>query len=415
MKIKKKIMPRPALAMGAAVLYGILNIGVLFSYAEQSNSVNVPEGMTEEEYEKLSDNVIEWDEISDIVRYKNPTYLSYVEQSGSQIGDMKTAASWDITDIKDQLDLVDDTISAIKESQENIIGSENSEIYQQLEQSLTESTALRSTLKSSLNEMGKTSRNLGYSEQNLEISLSPLRDQLISAIESLIISYKTVEYNYDMLQSQVGLYSSLYEAEAAMQAQGMATEQDVANYKNQLDQVQNSLNSLESTLRQLKDNILVQCGYEAGADVEIEDLPEADRDFLSTRDYEEDKQTAINANSTVQSSWSTSGYSGDVFKYRNANASATEGKAAVAMDSIKAELEKQTLLAEASDTSLRKAEIINNSADLKYSLGMLGKSEYEAQKLEYTVALASAKINDLNLHLAIENYKYAVRGLMTVE
>ncbi len=84
----------------------------------------------------------------------------------------------------------------------------------------------------------------------------------------------------------------------------------------------------------------------------------------------------------------------------------------IKFDNKKAELEKQLILWEASETALRKAEILKNSADTKNALGMLGKGEYEGIKLQYIAAAATAKINELNLMQATENYKFALKGIL---
>ncbi len=410
-KIKKT-----ALILSAAMAFGAMGnsyAGTLSTLAAAGGpgETGIPEGISEEVYAALYDGSIEWSEIEDIVRYKNPTYGIYTDQVDDSLNDMTSAARYDISEYKD------DVINEIRDAQQKLAGAgaEGSEAWKKLEESLNQSIAGRTQLKAALADMGGTLRTLRYSDKNADLSLGPLRDQLISAIESLIISYKTLEINAEMLKEQVSLYETLYESGQAMQEQGLATAQDTASYKNQLEQAGTTLSTVESSLAQIRDNILIQCGYEPGAEVTIEDLPAADRHFLEGRDQEADKKTAIEANSTVQASWSVSSYSGDVLKYRDVNANAMEGKAAAAFDNIAAELEEQVLLTEASDTSLQKAEIINRSADLKYSLGMLSRSEYEAQKMQYISARATAEINELNLHQAIENYRFAVRGLMQVQ
>lgn len=420
MKRDSKIR-KTALILSAVMVFEALwtsSAGTLSSYAANGPGENgIPEGISEEAYAALSDGSIEWSEIEDIVRYKNPTYGIYTDQVDDSLNDMTSAARYDISEYKDQIDDIDDVINEIRDAQQKLAGAgaEGSEAWKKLEESLNQSIAGRTQLKAALADMGGTLRTLRYSDKNADLSLGPLRDQLISAIESLIISYKTLEINAEMLKEQVSLYETLYESGQAMQEQGLATAQDTASYKNQLEQARTTLSTVESSLARIRDNILIQCGYEPGAEVTIADLPDADRHFLEGRDREADKKTAIEANSTVQASWSVSSYSGDVLKYRDINANAMEGKAASAFGNIAAELEEQVLLTEASDTSLQKAELINRSADLKYSLGMLSKSEYETQKLQYISARATAEINELNLHQAIENYRFAVRGLMQVQ
>ncbi len=375
----------------------------------------IPEDISEADYARLSDNVIEWDEIENIIKYRNPAYKTYSAQIDEAIGNMKASAADDIVEMKEQLDDIDDSIDSIKKAQEAIMnsgGSAASEAYRKLSESLELSKTLRTDISSGLSQMGAASRALKYGQKNSELSLAPLRYQLASATEGLIISYKILEVNREMLLAQVILYDTLYDTYKSMESQAMATAQNVAVYKEQADAARTSLEKLDSGMLSLKGNILIQCGYDVNADVTIAELPKADRSFLSARDTEADRRTAVDGNQTVTNAAKVSGYTGDVLKYRDAAENAAVSEVSIKFDNKKAELEKQLILWEASETALRKAEILKNSADTKNALGMLGKGEYEGIKLQYIAAAATAKINELNLMQATENYKFALKGIL---
>ena len=70
------------------------------------------------------------------------------------------------------------------------------------------------------------------------------------------------------------------------------------------------------------------------------------------------------------------------------------------------------MLCEASETALKRAELLEASADIKNELGMLGRGEYEGLKLQYIAAYAAARINELNLMQATENYRLSLKGIM---
>ena len=120
----------------------------------------------------------------------------------------------------------------------------------------------------------------------------------------------------------------------------------------------------------------------------------------------------MDGNSSVTAAAGLSGYTGDVLKYRDAGENAAASEVSIKFDNKRAELEKQLILCETSETSLRRAEMLKNSADTKNALGMLGKGEYEGLKLQYIAAEATAKINELNLMQATENYEFALKGIL---
>ena len=385
------------------------------STAAAVNTSGAPDGMSEEDYARLCDSTIEWDEIDNIIKYRNPTYKMYSARVDESIGSMKASASDDIADMKEQLDNIDSSIDAIKAAQEKLIesgGSTAGDAYKKLSESLDASKSLKSSVENGIDQLGVTSRTLKYGQKNSELGLAPLRYQLTSVIEGLIISYKTLEANREMLSEQINLYEALYNTYKAMQSQAMATEQNVAAYKEQADTARASLEQLEAGMARLKGNILIQCGYASDAEVTIAELPKADRGFLSGRDTGNDRKTAVDGSSSVIAAAKVSGYTGDVLKYRDAGENAAASDVSIKFDNIKSELEKQLVLCETSETSLKRAEILKNSADTKNALGMLGRGEYEGLKLQYIAAEAAAKINELNLLQAVENYKFSLKGVM---
>ena len=91
------------------------------------------------------------------------------------------------------------------------------------------------------------------------------------------------------------------------------------------------------------------------------------------------------------------------------------GKASAKMDTLYADLQKQTALCEAAEISRQKAERTRDAAARQNSLGLLGRGEYEGLQMQYISYEASAKLAALNLTQAIDTYQWALRGIMTIE
>ena len=77
---------RWAAALG---LTGILTLGVPFGAMA---AIEKPEQMDDATWARLQDNVLEYDEISDLVEYYNPTYRQVVEQIEINAKPMEEAA-----------------------------------------------------------------------------------------------------------------------------------------------------------------------------------------------------------------------------------------------------------------------------------------------------------------------------------
>ena len=94
-------------------------IGANGPTADQS-TVGIPDGMSKETYAALNDNVINWSEISDLVEYRNPTYVKYYKQADQSLETMRTAYDEFSSQMHEQLTSLDDTIDGLKASEQLI-------------------------------------------------------------------------------------------------------------------------------------------------------------------------------------------------------------------------------------------------------------------------------------------------------
>jgi len=70
---------------------------------------------------------------------------------------------------------------------------------------------------------------------------------------------------------------------------------------------------------------------------------------------------------------------------------------------------------EAAQTALESATITMNGNDLKYQMGMLGRLEYLQTKVGYLQQKMTYDMAVLNLKQAIENYDWALYGIVELE
>ncbi len=392
---------------------------------KDQNLAGIPEGMSKESYAALSDEVISFDEISDLVTYRNPSYTRYSNQADWSLSIMRQGYEDLTVQMGEELKALDTTIENLKQNEE-LIGrlpagtagaggqtGSNDAALNSLKKGLETAQKGKRSITSALTS---TKSTLYYAGQTSETALKPLKNQLISTVESLIVSYKMLETNRSLVAEQVALYESLYATYSDMEAQSLSTSTVTASYLNQLNTARKTLAELDDSLSRLKKNILVQCGYDADADVSIADIPDPDRSYLDGRDKAADKKLAVDGNPTVTAAGKLGNYaySSDGMKNRELGENEARGKAGAAFDTLCSEIERQLILADSADTSLRKAELTENSGKLKYELGLLGRSEYDALKLQALSSRANAELARLNLIQAINNYRWALDGVMSV-
>ena len=99
---------------------------------------------------------------------------------------------------------------------------------------------------------------------------------------------------------------------------------------------------------------------------------------------------------------------------RERNENVLMGQLSSKLSELYADMKQKELLYESSKTTMEKAERTKNSAETMYSLGMLSASEYQAQMLAYMSYKASAELAKLNLTQSINNYRWAVNGVVTL-
>ena len=421
MKTSRKIKLNTAVLLATS---GLMLSAASFSSSAAPTYENLPEGMTAERLTQLNDNTIEWDEIEDLVVYWNPTYTRYYDSAQSSLAEMKAGYSDFVDEAHDQLEEIDDAVKQIRESQELISAVPGSMVpyggavmgkdqaLQALQSTLDQTVEGRKQLKSTLRT---TKTGLSRSDKTVDIRLRPLREQMISVVQGLVVSYKQLEVNRTMVAKQVELYQTLYTTQQRLFAQNMATALEVQSYENRLNSAVQSLSQIDAGLVQLKKNIALQCGYGPDADVTITDIPAPDMHFLDGRDYTADREKAVNGNEAVINAGRVTDFSSYGFTLRDLSENEARGKASGKMDTLYADVQKQTALCEAAEISRKKAEMTRDGARRKNDLGLLGRGEYEGLEMQYISYEAAAKLAALNLTQAIDTYQWALRGIMTIE
>ena len=385
---------------------------------------DLPEGMTAERLTQLNDAVIEWDEIEDLVVYWNPTYTRYFNAAQSNVTELRAGYSDFVDEVRDQLEEIDGAIEQIRTSQEMISSLPGSMVpyggavipkdaaLQALQDALNQTKEGRRQLKGALHS---TKTGLNRSDKSIDIRLRPLREQMISVVRGLVVSYKQLETNRTMVAKQVELYQTIYTTQQHMFAQNMATALDVQAYEDRLNSAVQSLAQIDAGLAQLRKNIALQCGYRPDTEVVIADIPAPDVHFLEGRDYAADRQRAVSGNPEVIEAGRVKNFSSYGFQLRDLSENEATGKASAKMDTLYAEIQKQTALCEAAEISRQKAERTRDSAERQNALGLLGRSEYEGLQMQYISYEAAARLASLNLTQAIDTYLWALRGIMTLE
>ena len=261
--------------------------------------------------------------------------------------------------------------------------------------------AQASRLSKQLEAMNRQTRKLTVEENT---------DSYTMAAQSVMNSYNQMVLNVDASEKSVQAAEASCEAVMKKQSAGAATATEVSEAADRLDNERNLLASYRQQADQLRFRLLSMLGLPDDGTVTIGVIPEPDLEAVDTVNYEEDKQKAINNNSSVQSvRHSRAGTTSEINR-KTAQETEAVGEAEAEFLAVYQELKSTRLQYQAAESAFESAKIGYESLKLKQQAGMLSRTEYLEGEADYLQELAAYKEASMNLTAALENYRWMVKG-----
>ena len=342
--------------------------------AEESGYVAV-DGNTVTE-ERLTDRVIEYDELGTLVHTGNPDIK---EMTGTTEKNRQ-----EYTEIRDYF-LVEAGSAGEKE----------------------ETRSYRSGVKT-YNKMIESldSNSSTKNRTNME-------KQLVNAAQSLMISYESVSSQKEYFSKMEQLYSKLYSQMQLKQQSGMATAQEVESVRNMWLSMQASLLSAEGSEYSVAEGLFKLLGIEDGDSVQIARIPPVDTSRADTMNLEEDTGKALGNNLELSSARSTSsGKTTSSIAKKDRTVTELEQEIKISMEELYEQVLQAQTSYQAARTGMSGADLSWNLAGRKQQLGMLSETEYLEAEIAYLQKQNELRSAELNLLQAMEAYDWAVKGIM---
>ena len=380
MRSKKKMT-----AIGLACL---LTVSAPFGSMAQEK----PESMDQETWERLQDNVLEYDEIGNLVEYYNPTYQQALQNVQINIQPYEDAAEQLRGTAKE---LIDD---AKNEKDDNVM------LYM----------TYRGYAKG-YQEAAKTFEKVAQKiKSSTRSTLNSARKQLTSGVQQLILGYYQALASKELVDTAAELSQAAYDSTLTQRNLGMATDGDVQSALKSLQSAQAQQQSLNDTLTSLKRNLQFMTGWSYDAQVDIGEAPVPDLSRIDGMNPENDLPTAIGNNYTLLGQRRASANSTADRDAKMRTLDESEAKIKVQLDTLYQEVAQSKAAYEASLLALESANLTMAGNEKKYEMGMLGRLEYLQLKMAYLQQKMAADAASLNLVQAIENYNWAVEGLADI-
>ncbi len=365
------------------------------SVAVPALAVEKPEDMDEATWARLQDNKLEYDEIEDMVRCYNPTYLQIKGQFNLNTEPMEDA----IRDLKQEVREYRESAKQLKE-EDDLIGY------------VVFTEAAKVIDKDVLTPIEKGLKAAKGAEKT---TTEPVTRQLTAAIQQLMNGYNQTQASIELINTAVELAEAAYASTVSQRSLGMATDTAVQDAQKALLSARNQQQTLNNTLNSLRQNLCILIGMPYDALPEIGGIPAPDMNEILVMNPEQDLVRAVGYNSTIKSQRKLPGNGDANYRYKSLTLEETEAKLKTKLLSLHDEVLKNKTACDAAWTAYESANLVMEGNQIKYQLGMLGRLEYLQTKVAYLQAKMTYDMAVLTLKQSIENYNWAVQGVVELD
>ena len=351
---------------------------------------------TEQEWARLQDNVIEYDEIPDLIHEYNATvqnnqydYQKFREDYGDTNSDVADAYNDLAQDFYDDM------------SGETDAGSMMSDLQLDIQ--------ARNMLKQADNTLEDSKIYL--------LTYEMAEDNLAATAQSNMISYHKKQLELEQKQTDLELAREKYSLEQVKQAAGTVTAVDVLTAKESLQSSENNIKELESGIENLKEELYISLGWKHNDSPDIKELPQMDVSRIDGMDPDRDLETALENNYTLkinkrklENARSKTTRESLETKIRNNEKQIGASLSSAYKNVLSARLSYEQAVAEA-----QLEETNTNIAAGKLQAGMMTSLEYKEQEYKMESSRLNAEMAAVSLFQSMETYDWSVKGLASAE
>ena len=358
---------------------------------------------TEEEWAKLRDMNLDYEEIDGLVTEYNATVQTNQANMQQFTRDYGRKNSQVSQSYRDMAEKIEDSLTEPEP---------DSMTYVPMMASIAQSRATINNLKNSADTTLEDYEVQYFTYESARLSL-------VQNTKALMISYYSKDVSKEALQKAVEVAElNLANAQARV-AVGMATNLDVLSAKEAVIKANKTLSDQSNAALADRDKLLIMTGFKTDSQANIGFVPVLSEEELQSIDkinVEEDIKKAVEENYALKIDKRKLGNAKSDTQIKSLNSTISSGT-----ENIKANVQTlhKNLLNAKDKLNLLKAELELSSKDLetirqKKNLGMATQLEVANKELENIKKNTEKKQAELALRLALENYNSAVNGLASV-
>lgn len=370
--------------------------GIMGALAPMTALASSPEfSRNTEEWERLRDNVLEYEEIADLIHEYNSTVQNNQYEYNKFIKDYGMTRE-DIAD--EYLNLADD-----------------------LEASMTGDEGLAMVSDFQLQQQAKRLRE--QADDNLEDSqiyyweYCQAEDNLVLSAQSRFLSYYGQQLELETAEETKKDLETAYDQTVLSRQAGMATEMEVLDAQEAVQEQEKTIAELKQSIENTRQNLVVLCGWSSDSQPEISPVPELDLEKIDEIDLEADKQTALETNYTLKINNKKQENAKDPDNRDNIQKTIDSNKRQIGLSVTSAWQSLQTAR-RSYEQALKDEEAGKRDlelADQKRAAGMITEAEYQKEQSAANADSIAVRIAYLDLIEAYETYWWNVNGMAGAE
>lgn len=361
---------------------------VLAMQAPQTVLAATPEfGRSAEEWARLRDNVLEYEELEDLIHEYNTTVLNNEQvyrrsMSGvsfQQYADQYTWAAMDLYEMSANATTEIESITYEMQAQQ---AENNAVIDEQDWQTVLYQNEL-------------TEKKLVMDAQNTMNVYYQYQKQLIAA-----------QKQRELLAAQANSAGVRFEL-------GMATRTDVLMAQQNLQNADAQILALQSQIESARQKLIVMTGWKQDAMPEIRNLPKVDFEKLATMDLTQDLQTALNNDITLKLDTYRAGnvYHDENRRIYEQTMKNDREQVGVALNSAYQTVQQARAAYDEAVLNLGISTQSLATASTQYGLGSISRLEYQQAECSHVAAQTNLEIAEMALLQAAAAYEWVVRGV----
>jgi len=352
---------------------------------------------TAEEWEKLRDNIIEYDELEDLIAEYNTTVQTNqmdLNEFRREYGSTKEDVSQRYRDMAAEI-------------QSNIQYPDSDDVMY--------GTMVNSALMAEIqvkNMEKQADDNLEDSEI-IYLNYKSAEKTLVTVAQGNMITYhkdllSLQQAELAKRQAEISLSSAQNRAAA-----GMATRVDILNAQEALQTAEREVNSAKAEIENVRQKLQVMLGWKYSDTPEIRQVPAADMTRVEGMNPQADREKALENNYVLRVNKKKLANADNSSTVESLNRTIADNEQKIGSELVTSH--QNVLSAKiAYEQAVAELELENrnwSNVQAKYKQGTASKNQLENQQLVVQMKQLAVQIADLNLFQTMETYDWAVNGL----